>query len=300
MVVELESNRPRESVLGGERSLLGGRKIVARYRDRLSSTGQGVPDDGLVLVRDEKHPDGGLVLRSAQPILDQGDIEAELAGIARVELGGLELDDDVPKLFDVEEQQIDEEVIALDIEVDLTTDEREPGSELTQSVDDALDEPILEPALRGIAVDGEELECERILGDLLSKLGVGAFESVREVRWGRPLPRVQLVLIWWASTGRLQPWATSLALYHSRNSESSSLSSNSMTCPHGNWPTGRWPIASGSGHASANLRMYLRLAGEKPFTPGNSVRRSAESRDRTLLPQGAVFCRSMIVAPICQ
>lgn len=188
MVVEFESNRPRESVLGGERSLLGGRKIVARYRDRLSSTGQGVPDDGRVLVRDEKHPDGGLVLRSAQPILDQGDVEAELAGIARVELGGLELDDDVPKLFDVEEQQIDEEVIALDIEVDLTTDEREPGAELTQSVDDALDEPILEPALRGIAVDGEELECERILGELLSKLGVGAFESVREVRWGRPPP----------------------------------------------------------------------------------------------------------------
>ncbi len=60
------------------------------------------------------------MLRSAQPILDRGDVEAELAGIARVELGGLELDDHVPELFDVEEQQIDEEVVALDIEVDLT------------------------------------------------------------------------------------------------------------------------------------------------------------------------------------
>ncbi len=59
MVVEFERNRPCESVLGGERSLLGGREIVARYRDRLRGTGPGVSDDGLVLVCDEKHPDGG-------------------------------------------------------------------------------------------------------------------------------------------------------------------------------------------------------------------------------------------------
>ncbi len=221
MVVEFESNCPCESVLGGERSLLGGREVVARYRDRLRGAGEGVPDDGLVLVRDEEHPDRGLVLRSAQPILDQRDVEAELAGITRVEPGGLEFDDHIPELFDVEEQQIDEEVVALDIEVDLTTDEREPGAELTQSVDDALDEPILELALGGVPVDGEELERERILGDLLSQLGVWAFESARKVRRGRPLPRVQ-------------------------------------------------------------------------------VRLDLVSQDGTLLPQGAVFCRSMIVAPICQ
>ena len=70
-----------------------------------------------------------------------------------------------------------------------------------------------------------------------------------------------------------------------------------MTCPYGNRPIGRWPITSGSGHASANLRMYSRFVGENLFTPGNSVRRSAESRERTLLPHGAVFCRSMSVAP---
>ncbi len=58
----------------------------------------------------------------------------------------------------MEEQQIDEEVITLDIEVDLTTDKREPGTELTQRVDDALDKPILELSLGGIPIDGEELE----------------------------------------------------------------------------------------------------------------------------------------------
>lgn len=104
VVVELEGDRAREGVLGGERGLLGGREIVAGDSDRLGGAGQCVPDDGLVLVRHQQHPDRGLVLWPAQPVLDEGDIESELASVARVELRGLEFDDHVPELLDVKEE----------------------------------------------------------------------------------------------------------------------------------------------------------------------------------------------------
>lgn len=78
--------------------------------------------------------------------------------------------------------------------MDLTAHEREPGAELAKGIDDAFDEPILELSLGGVPVDGEELERERILGDLLSELGIGALESVREVGRGGTFPLVQLGL----------------------------------------------------------------------------------------------------------
>ena len=69
VVVELESDRPREYVLGGERGLLGRREVVTRDGDRLGSASECVPDDGLVFVGDQEHPDRGLVLRPLQPVL---------------------------------------------------------------------------------------------------------------------------------------------------------------------------------------------------------------------------------------
>ena len=104
VVVELEGDRAREGVLGWERGLLGGREIVAGDGDRLGGAGECVPDDGLVLVRHQEHPDRGLVLRPAQPVLDEGDIETELAGVSWIEFRGLEFDDHVPELVDVKEQ----------------------------------------------------------------------------------------------------------------------------------------------------------------------------------------------------
>lgn len=75
--------------------------------------------------------------------------------------------------------------------MDLAAHERESGAELAKGVDDPFDEPILELSLGGVPVDGEELERERILGDLLSELGIGALERVREVGRGGTLSQVQ-------------------------------------------------------------------------------------------------------------
>ena len=47
------------------------------------------------------------MLGPPQPVLNEGDIETELTGVARVEFRGLELDDHIPKLIDMEEQQVE-------------------------------------------------------------------------------------------------------------------------------------------------------------------------------------------------
>nr|WP_238175274.1 hypothetical protein [Kribbella pratensis] len=45
-----------------------------------------------------------MAVTAAQLILDQGDVEAELAGVLRLEGADLELDDDLANLVGVEEQ----------------------------------------------------------------------------------------------------------------------------------------------------------------------------------------------------
>jgi hypothetical protein len=75
---------------------------------------EGVPDDGVVLVRDQQQSNGVSVLRPAELVIDECDVETELAEVLRLELPGLELDHDVPELFDVEEEQVDVEVISVE------------------------------------------------------------------------------------------------------------------------------------------------------------------------------------------
>ncbi|WKX01805.1 hypothetical protein Q3O43_27920 (plasmid) [Rhodococcus aetherivorans] len=47
------------------------------------------------------------------------------------------------------------------------------------------------------------------------------------------------MLIWWASTGRLQPWAMSSALYQSRNPGVVEFIEQLDDMTQRNWPTGR-------------------------------------------------------------
>jgi len=68
---------------------------------------------------------GGVAVLVTQVVLDPGDVEPELAGAPRLEAADLELDHDEAGLGLVEEQQVDVEVIAVDLEVVLPADERE-------------------------------------------------------------------------------------------------------------------------------------------------------------------------------
>jgi hypothetical protein len=72
--------------------------------------------------------------RVAKTVVDRRDVEAELAGELRFERADLELNDDVPNLRDVEEKQVQEEVIAANVEVNLLSDDGEAGAELEKGV----------------------------------------------------------------------------------------------------------------------------------------------------------------------
>lgn len=63
--------------------MCGGGEAVAGRGDGLGGAGQGASDDGVVLGGDQEHADGGLVLvGDAQPVVDDGDAEAELPGVS--------------------------------------------------------------------------------------------------------------------------------------------------------------------------------------------------------------------------
>ncbi len=77
----------------------------------------------VVLAAADKDPDGVVVGLAAELVVDQDDVEVQLAGVLGLELACLEFDDEIPQLLDVEDQKADVEVVALDLQVDLPADE---------------------------------------------------------------------------------------------------------------------------------------------------------------------------------
>jgi hypothetical protein len=92
----------------------------------------------------------------------------------------------------VEHEEVDEELVAVDIEAPLPPDEREAGAELEQEPFDLSDEGVLEVALGGVAGQGQELEAVRVLDQLLHQLGVVGRQDVGEVRWGGAGSKMEL------------------------------------------------------------------------------------------------------------
>lgn len=195
---EFVRKRSCDRRLVGESLLSVFGEFIAADGDRLCRRGERVPDDGVVLACHEQDAHGRLMLvMDAQTVVDEGNVETELTGIARVKVGGLEFDDDVAQLLNVEEQQIDVEVVPIDVEMHLSANERESGAEFTHRVEDSIDHALLEFAFGGVAADGEELERVRILGEFLRLVGIQPLKGAGKVagRCGLPLvqPRHDLV-----------------------------------------------------------------------------------------------------------
>ena len=119
---------------------------------------------------------------ASKHVVDEGDIEVELAGVFGLELARLELDDHVAGLFDVEEEQVHVEVVAVDVELDLPADEGESRAQFAERFGDPGREGVLKVAFGDFAGEAEKFEVVGVLGDLLGKLGILRNKLLREVR----------------------------------------------------------------------------------------------------------------------
>lgn len=108
----------------------------------------------------------------AELVIDDGDVEGQLPGELVPELTDLKLNDDVADLLGVEQQQIDEEFVAVDGEVDLPADEGEPRAELGEDVLKAVGQGGFDGPLAGSGGEVEEVEDIGVLDDLLGLVGV--------------------------------------------------------------------------------------------------------------------------------
>ncbi|HEY0691646.1 MAG TPA: hypothetical protein VGD71_21715, partial [Kribbella sp.] len=104
-----------------------------RYGQRRSVVAQGVADGGLVAAGAQEDPDsGGVNGEIAQFVVDHGHVEAELTGVGRLKLADLQLHDHVGECLGVKEEQVHRELVAVDVEGDLTAEECEAATELGQ------------------------------------------------------------------------------------------------------------------------------------------------------------------------
>lgn len=120
--------------------LVSGKRLVPVRGDGHGCCGlaKRVADGVLVAATADEDPDCGAVEVAAHLAVDDGHVEAELAGEGGLELARFQLDDDVAELLGVKEEEVDEEVVAINVKVDLAVDEREAGAELAEGVDNAV------------------------------------------------------------------------------------------------------------------------------------------------------------------
>lgn len=154
------------------------------------------------------------------------------------------------------------------------------------------------PFLRGLS-DGEEVEVIGSLRICSARSESGGGRTCWKLVSAFPSLSCSPLLICRTRTLRLQPCSTAARRYHFRRSASLSRSRRTMWWPQGNSAATCCTICF-SGHASANDRIYLRLRGLNPSTPGNSLWRSWESRSITRVPQPSVPCRARMSWPIDQ
>jgi len=152
---------------------------------------QRILDDDAVLRLAEQEPDARRIVAMAHLVVDGGEVEGHLPGELGLEGHRLQVDHHVAAELQVVEEEIDVEVLAPDVEVNLPADEGEAYTELEEKLLDVVDEGLLHLAFPCIVGDREEVEEVRILERLLSEVGLRGRQRAAEVGEGLSLPLVQ-------------------------------------------------------------------------------------------------------------
>jgi hypothetical protein len=103
--------------------------------------------------------------------VDGGDVEVQLTQVLRLELLGLQFDNDVPAGGDVEQEKVDEELVVAHGEAVLAADESEPGPELCQGLRHPQRHSLFHGLLVGFLPEAEEVQHERVFGDFSGQVG---------------------------------------------------------------------------------------------------------------------------------
>ncbi len=132
------------------------------------------------------------------------------------------------------EEQVGEELVVVDLQPHLTSDEGEALPEFEEEFLDVRDELGFGFAFGVASGQGEEVENVRILRGLLGEVGVRRRQGGSEVGGSATQALVEPISIWCTRTARDHPCSTAAAAYQRRVSASPSLSIRMMLCPHGN------------------------------------------------------------------
>lgn len=115
------------------------------------------------------------------------EIEVHLAGVLGLELADLQLNHDIASQRKLVQQQVDEEVLATDLQMLLASHHGEALSQLQQEPLHVRHQSALDIPLVGLVVESEKSENVGISARLLGLLGLGWLERAVEVR--QPLAR---------------------------------------------------------------------------------------------------------------
>ena len=162
-----------------------------------------------------------------------------------------------------------------------------------------IDQGALQLLLPCLLGKREELKVVWVLHDLLRELRLTSRHGAGEIRERLALAAIQAALDLVNQNIGLQPFWMVARMYHSRSAGLFTLSKMTQLWNQGICAATCCTICS-SGHASANVLIYLRLRGEKPFISRNALRRSSASRSITFAPYPFSFWRARMSRPILQ
>jgi hypothetical protein len=118
-------------------------------------------------------------------------MEVHLAGELRFEGGSLQIDNNKTAELQMIEEKIDEEIASAYFQPILTGDEREAHAQLQKEVLQVCQQVLFQFSFPSIFAERQEIECVRVLRDLLSQIRLRRWRCPTKIRHGGSRTLVQ-------------------------------------------------------------------------------------------------------------